>query len=136
MQNEIKAIGVFCDYTADGLWINGFATDLENLLKELNITIPDFKELNEKINKWQLMFEKFNFYLPESNIEAIRESKEYQEFQKLGEEIARRIREIVPDNILVYYWDEAYDRKYAILPEGDFIDITPEEIKESYDSIL
>ena len=133
MTHEIKEVNVFCDYSADGLWIDGAYSNLEDLLDELNITIPDFKELNEKINKWQEQYEQFEFYLPEYNI---KDTKEYKEFDKTGREIALRIRQIVPDNIKVTYWDEANLKKYSITPDGKFQDITSEELKEIHDTFF
>ena len=124
-QNQIKEVSVFCDYTADGLWINGIAADLNDLLLDLDVFIDDFDELNQALNKWQTLYESFELFRPDRDLEKIKASDDYKTFEKLGVKIAKRIREIVPDDIPVYYWDEIRFYKFEVLPDGTFLDITP-----------
>jgi hypothetical protein len=123
--NQIKEVSVFCDYAADGLWVNGIAADLNDLLLDLDVFIDDFDELNQALNKWQTLYESFELFRPDRDLEKIKTSDDYKTFEKLGVKIVKRIREIVPDDIPVYYWDEIRFYKFEVLPDGTFLDVTP-----------
>jgi hypothetical protein len=80
------------------------------------------------------MYENFDLYSSKASCELTKQTSEFQNFLSLGKKIAKRIREIVPEYIDVYYWDEGNDYRYRILSDGSFQENTPKDVKGYYDS--
>ena len=108
MNTKIKEITVMCDYCADGLWVEGAASDLKSIMKDLEIPFDTkAKSLSDSLKKWQETYENFNFWSPIVNYDEIYSSEEFKEFLIEGEEIAYKVREIIPKEISIIYFKES-----------------------------
>lgn len=101
---EIKIISVFCDYSADGLWVNGASDDLRGLCEDLKL--PYDEVLGARIFEWQMVYEKFDFWSASADSNAVYGSDLYKNWEMEGRLIAIEIRKIIPLGIEVEYMDE------------------------------
>jgi len=124
---DCKEITVMTDYSADGLWWDGSAIDIDYLAKEFIIDTKDIEQLRIDIDTWQSMYESFSFWNPEVDDNEIRQTEEFQSFLKLGKKIAKHIRKIIPSDIEVIYFDEEIPARFFVKEDGEFI------LKERYD---
>jgi len=114
-------ITIMCDYCADGLWRNGAAIDIDMLQEEFNLSDKDTERLREKIDSWQEMYEQFDFWSAEVNPKETYKTDEFREFERLGTEIAKEVREVLPEDTPVIYFDEMSAKRYIVQPDGEFI---------------
>ncbi len=121
-----KCITVMCDYCADGLWEDGAAIDADILAEDFEIPKEIMEPIAKRLSDWQAMYENFDFWSAEADYEKIRSTPEFREFTKLGTELAREIRDILPDNIDVIYYDESQPARFYVQKNGEFV------LKESY----
>jgi len=102
-----EEITVMCDYAADGIWVNGAASEMGLIAEDFNMEYDDkLKKLQEKLDKWQDMYEEFDFWSDKADAEKTYATPEFKEFLKLGEELAYEVREIIPKDIPVIYFKE------------------------------
>jgi len=101
---NIKTISVFCDYAADGLWVDGASDDLEGLCKDINIPFDPI--LNIRIRAWQDQYEEWDFFSGKVSYDTIYATPEFKAWNAEGLKIAKVIRDIVPGEIEVEYLDE------------------------------
>ena len=88
-----------CDYCAWGLWDNeGRAIDYSCLKDE---GFPE-SDVEGKLEKWQNMYESFNFYQSETITRKEMQRPEFKVFQSLGDEIYAQMLEIVEKNNLPF----------------------------------
>lgn len=99
-------ITIMCDYTADGLWFNGAAIDASCLIKDFGFKETDLEEIRDLIDKWQQMYETFDFYSPKADAEKTYASNDFLLFQKLGEYIFALMKDIPQDDYIIEYFDE------------------------------
>jgi hypothetical protein len=103
----INEITVMCDYSADGIWINGVAADLEIIAEDLDMEYDDkLKQLQKKLDDWQYRYEQFDFWSDRADTKKIYATPEFKQFLQIGEEIAYEIRELMPEDISVIYFHE------------------------------
>jgi len=114
-------ITIMADYCADGLWRNGAAIDTDILKEEFNIPDNIADHLEKKIAKWQEMYEQFDFWSEKANSEETYKTDEFREFERLGTEIAKEVRKILPEDIPVIYFDEITGKRYIVQSNGEFI---------------
>jgi hypothetical protein len=120
---EIKYISVYCDYAADGIWVNGCASDIKMLVRDLNLDV-DVSDLYDEFYNWQLQFESFNLYDPALDIDAFEKTEKFQEFEKKGKELAFKVRKLVPEKYPVYYFEETRPyQRYEVKINGEFIPV-------------
>jgi len=103
----METLTIMCDYSADGLWVDGSATSYELLIEEYNF--PEYKELQDKITNWQEMYETFNFYTSEEISKTEMDKEEFTEFMDTGASIFLIIKSIVKEHNLpfeVEYFNE------------------------------
>ncbi len=104
-----KVISIFCDYCADGLWLNGAAIDATYLEDDLNWDKEFVARITPMLDKWQEMYEGFNFYSSLKMSQIIYKSPKFKEFEKLGLEIYEEMKayEQDPNNYhIIEYLDE------------------------------
>ena len=103
-------IKVMCDYCADGLWLNGAAVSAEIIpeLEELEyLSIPPAPEsLIHKISEWQELYEGFEFYDFRVDDKEIVSRPEYKKFLEMGPIITKEVRQWLPPEIEVVYFNE------------------------------
>jgi hypothetical protein len=129
MNAKIKEITVMCDYCADGLWVEGAASDLESILKELEIPFDAKAEsLSDSLKKWQETYENFDFWSPMANYSEVYSSDEFKDFLNEGEEIAYKVREIIPKEISIIYFKENNPQARYLVNEDKTM-----TLKEKYD---
>ena len=119
-------VTVMCDYAADGLWIEGAATDAKDIATTFGIPWEKMEPISNQIDIWQGIYEDFDFWSNESDPKLIKESSKFKEFLKLGEKIAIQIRGILPDEVEVIYFDDGIPARFYVLPDGQF------KVKEIY----
>jgi len=102
MKREI--INIMCDYCADGIWWNGYATKAGS--KKLPYSL---RLLKRRLDNWQLKYErmyKHEYSRYELKYEIL--SKAHRKFVEEGREIAKRVRKQSPVlKFKVTYFNEA-----------------------------
>ena len=112
----MKRLTVMCDYTADCLWVDGAAVDWNYLIDEYNFP-KDFKIIGIEVDRWQKMYENFNFWDPDKNPDQIYTTKEYHLFEELGYKIFRAVVKFVEIYNLpfeVEYFDEKTSKRFSL----------------------
>ena len=96
---------------AAGLWENGYAVDYEYLITK---SFPEDKKLRKQLEKWQDIYEDFNFYTSKEITKKEQKSKKFKKFMKLGEKIFRKIdmynRELKLGYNVEYFNEKNYNR--------------------------
>jgi len=125
MKSRCKKIEVFCDYLADGLWCDGAAIDIEELSEKFNLPSKETKYLKSLIDKWQAMYEEFDFWNSEESYPdryaKIHSSDEFREFSRLGTIITNMIRDVLPKEIPVIYFDELTCKRFLVSDKHEYI---------------
>jgi len=80
-------ISIFCDYGADGLWENGGRIDCNYLLEERGFDQDFIESVQDDLEKWQCVYQGFNFYGPEEEQTDIFRSGRFVIFEALGRKI-------------------------------------------------
>jgi hypothetical protein len=107
-------ITLMCDYCAFGLWWNGAAIDSDYLIENLNLSKNKMKPIAKKIEKWQDMYENFNFYESKEVSKKVHRSKDFLKFERLGYEIAFELVKILPKKVEFEFFDERTSKRYII----------------------
>jgi len=113
----MKRVTVMCDYCADGLWEDGIATDAEILGKELNWTAFEIGEIGHKAALWQEEYESFDLWDPKLDIKKLKDTEQFQSFIEYGINLSRRVRELVPPDIEVGFFND-FDNRWYVVPFG------------------
>jgi len=120
MKKELK---VMCDFCADGLWLNGFAININELPKKVHFLAKDLAIWQEE---YELLFDDFGIYKTKRKIFKLRtiffgKSKRkiiietnYEDFLKKGLEISKKIKKYLNKNYKIVYFDERKLKKIKI----------------------
>jgi hypothetical protein len=129
MDDRITEITVMCDYSADGIWANGGATDLELIAEELNMPYNSkWKSIQNELYDWQSKYENFDFWSDKADYEKTYNTQEFKKFLEQGKKIAFEVRDIIPNNIDVIYFSEGRpNARYCVNTDGTMT------LKEKYD---
>jgi len=122
-KDKINSITIMCDYCADGLWVNGTATNLNDLILELGLNNNTaernafLNELGADIDIWQLQYEDFDFWSSQAT-NAVYDTQKFKDFISFGFDIFKRMHHLIQKNhpeILVEFFDESDSHRYIIL---------------------
>jgi len=107
---------VMCDYTADGLWLDGAATDVDQLIEE-GFVPESFNKYKDRLEHWQQVYEHFDFWSGKVKSDDIISSKEFKTFLEEGLKLFKDIDTFVKENNLnleVEYFNEEDHTRYKI----------------------
>jgi hypothetical protein len=114
MSNKKQTITIMCDYSADGLWLDGSAIDYDYLVTE-GILLKSDTELRNRIYDWQMTYESFDFYSGQISNKSIQSSQKYKDWVITGREIAVELRKVIPNKYNVEYFDEDTGRRFNVI---------------------
>ena len=114
MKNQKKPmITIMCDYTATGIWYNGYSVDCDYLI-ELGIPKDKINPFIDRLEEWQDMYEDFDFYTGEQEFKDIYKTEDFKKWEKMGHEICIDIRAIIPEEYDVEYFDEVTSKRIKV----------------------
>jgi hypothetical protein len=101
------SITIMCDYCADGIWINGAATVVED--------IYNLKSLSKRFENWQEEYESFNLFNKNRiQTKVFEKSNRFKRFVKEGANLTILVRKRLPGRYKVVYFNEKNNKRYIL----------------------
>ncbi len=97
-------ISIFCDHTADGLWLDGAAIDTDYLKNKTDFPAEFIERVEEPLIIWQKIYEGDSFYTLGEGMNY--NSARFKTFEKLGELIFEEFLGLDQDEFIIEYLDE------------------------------
>ncbi len=105
-KDDKTVITIMSDYCADGLWLNGAAIYPDYLHEDLNFSKEFIDKIRDRIETWQNMYEGYNLYTSRAESQKVYDSADFEEFERLGEEIYKEFLDLDQDEYIIEYFDE------------------------------
>ncbi len=113
IMNDTKpVITIMTDYSAWGLWINGAATDIDDLGQEANFPKEFIEKMRPALERWQNEYEEFNLYTSQEESDKVYASDEFYRFEELGRWIYNQFKDLDQDDYIIEYFDERLAERY------------------------